>query len=178
MTLVRTTMPSPVGRLMLIASPRGLVAVLWQDEDGSRVRLAPLDAIASAPTDPILAEARRQIALFLDGRLDRFTLPLDFRGTPFQCSVWQALIDIPYGRTRTYGEMAAQLGRPAASRAVGAANGKNPLSIIVPCHRLVGSSGGLHGFAGGLTTKRWLIDLEARHFEASLAARPAASEAA
>ena len=84
-----------------------------------------------------------------------------FAARPFQCSVWQALVDIPYGQTRTYGEIAAQLGRPAASRAVGAANGRNPLSIVVPCHRLVGTDGSLTGFAGGLPAKRWLIDLEA-----------------
>ena len=155
-------MRSPVGTLTLVASPSGLVAVLWEDEDGSRVRLAPLDAIATAPADAILVETRRQLARFLDGALERFTLPLDPRGTPFQRGVWQALVDIPYGRTRTYGEIAAQLGCPAASRAVGAANGRNPLSIVVPCHRLVGATGGLHGFAGGLTTKRWLLDLEAR----------------
>ncbi len=153
-------MPSPFGKLTLVASEAGLVAVLWQDEDGSRVRLAPLDAIAKAPDSAILAEARRQLERFLDGALDRFTLPLDFRGTPFQCSVWQALVDIPYGQTRTYGEIAAQLGCPAA-RAVGAANGRNPLSIVVPCHRLVGADGSLTGFAGGLPAKRWLINLEA-----------------
>ena len=154
-------MPSPFGTLTLVASEAGLVAVLWQDEDGSRVRLAPLDAIAEASDSAILAEARRQLERFLDGALDRFTLPLDVRGTPFQCSVWQALVDIPYGQTRTYGAIAAQLGRPAASRAVGAANGRNPLSIVVPCHRLVGTDGSLTGFAGGLPAKRWLIDLEA-----------------
>ena len=161
MTLVRTTMPSPFGALTLVASPAGLVAVLWQEEDGSRVRLAPLDAIATASRNAILLETRRQLERFLDGAIDRFTVPLDFRGTSFQCTVWQALIDIPYGRTRTYGAIAAQLGRPAASRAVGAANGRNPLSIVVPCHRLVGADGSLTGFAGGLPAKRWLIDLEA-----------------
>ncbi len=171
-------MPSPVGTLTLVASPAGLVAVLWEHEDGSRVQLAPLDAIATTPTNAILVEARRQLARYLDGALDRFALPLDLRGTPFQRSVWRALVTIPYGCTRTYGEAAAQLGRPAAGRAVGAANGRNPLSIVVPCHRLVGAGGGLHGFAGGLAAKRWLIDLEARHREASTASKLVAGLAA
>ena len=170
MKLLRSTISSPVGTLTLVASPMGLVAVLWQGEDGSRVRLAPLDVIAGAPASDILVETGRQLAAFLAGRMERFTVPLDPRGTPFQRSVWQALIDIPYGATRTYGEIATLLGQPAASRAVGAANGRNPLSIIVPCHRLVGSTGGLQGFAGGLATKRWLLDLEAgRHRAASAA---------
>jgi methylated-DNA-[protein]-cysteine S-methyltransferase len=162
--LVRTALPSPLGTLALVASPAGLAAVLWKDEDGSRVGLAPLDAIPEAAADPLLGRAGRQLAAYLEGTLERFTIPLDLRGTSFQRRVWQALIDIPYGTTSTYGAIAAGLGCPAASRAVGAANGRNPLSIVVPCHRLVGSTGGLQGFAGGLAAKRWLIDLEAgRH---------------
>lgn len=151
------TMPSPVGLLQLVASTRGLAAVLWENEDGSRVRLGPFVADAD---HPLLAEAERQLARYFDGRLRQFSLPLDFHGTEFQQSVWQALLDIPWGETRSYAQIAHQLGRPAASRAVGAANGRNPISIIAPCHRVLGSDGKLTGFAGGLAAKAHLLALE------------------
>jgi len=104
--------------------------------------------------------AMQQLAEYFDGSRKQFDLPLDFEGTIFQKSVWAALLRIPYGETRTYAQIAIEIGNPNATRAVGAANGKNPLSIIVPCHRVIGSSGGLTGFAGGLGIKRQLLDLE------------------
>ena len=122
------------------------------------MKLGPLVEDAG---DAILVETERQLAAYFDGRLRRFTVPLAPGGTAFQAEVWRALLDIPYGETRFYSDIARALGRPSASRAVGAANGRNPIAIIVPCHRLVGASGALTGFAGGLDAKRLLIDLEA-----------------
>ena len=111
--------------------------------------------------DDGLPAAREQLAAYFAGELTVFDLPLDLRGTDFQRRVWAALREIPYGRTRTYGELATALGAPSASRAVGLANGRNPISIVVPCHRVVGASGSLTGYAGGVDRKRALLDLEA-----------------
>jgi methylated-DNA-[protein]-cysteine S-methyltransferase len=151
------TINSPVGKLKLIASDSGLSAILWENDDPKRVRLGPL---REASDDPILLEAKRQLAAYFTGNIKAFSVPLDFKGTPFQKSVWAALLTIPFGETRSYGEIARQIGRPAASRAVGAANGKNPISIIAPCHRVIGSNGKLTGFAGGLATKERLLTFE------------------
>lgn len=151
------TIASPVGELELVASDRGLAAILWQDDDPLRVRLGPL---VEDPTHPVLIETERQLAAYFAGELTTFTVPLDFQGTAFQKSVWQALLTIPFGETRSYGEIARQIGRPAAVRAVGAANGRNPISIIAPCHRVIGSGGALTGFAGGLVAKERLLGLE------------------
>ena len=148
---------SPVGRLKLVASERGLAAILWENDDPERVRLEPL---VEDPSDPILIETERQLASYFAGKLKAFDVPLDFKGTAFQKSVWAALLTIPFGETRSYGDIARQIGRPTASRAVGAANGKNPISIIAPCHRVIGSMGALTGFAGGLATKERLLGLE------------------
>lgn len=152
-----TTMPSPVGVLTLIASPDGLAAILWENDKPGRVRLSPLVEDAG---DPILIETARQLTAYFAGTLQSFTVPLDFKGTAFQRSVWEALLTIPFGATRSYGEIARQIGRPNAFRAVGAANGRNPISIIAPCHRVIGSSGDLTGFAGGLAAKQRLLAIE------------------
>ena len=148
---------SPVGRLKLVASEKGLAAILWENDDPERVRLEPL---VEDPSDPILIETERQLASYFAGKLKAFDVPLDFKGTAFQKSVWAALLTIPFGETRSYGDIARQIGQPTASRAVGAANGKNPISIIAPCHRVIGSTGALTGFAGGLATKERLLGLE------------------
>ena len=158
MTLAHKDIASPVGTLRLVASDKGLVAILWPNERPGRVPLAPT---AEDAAHPVLTRAAAQVADYFAGKLRVFDVPLDFRGTDFQRSVWQALLTIPYGETRSYGEIARQIGRPAASRAVGAANGRNPVSIIAPCHRVIGSGGALTGFAGGLAAKRMLLDLEA-----------------
>ena len=121
-----------------------------------------IDAGPEDPHHPILVETERQLAEYFAGTRRAFSVALDFVGTPFQQKVWRALLDIPFGETRSYGELARQLGRPKASRAVGAANGKNPISIIGPCHRVVGSSGKLTGYAGGLAAKQYLLSLESR----------------
>ena len=148
---------SPVGALTLVADQGRLVAVLWPDDRIGRVRLPPLH---DQPDEPVLAEAAIQLNDFFAGRRRLFDLPLTFRGTPFQRRVWLALQTIPYGETRSYAAIAAQIDSPAAVRAVGAANGRNPLSIIVPCHRVIGSAGRLTGFAGGLTAKQYLLSFE------------------
>jgi methylated-DNA-[protein]-cysteine S-methyltransferase len=156
--IFKTTVESPIGTLRMFATNEGLRAVLWPQNDEKLLKLE------STPVEradhPVLARAERQLAEYFDGRRHAFDVPLDPVGTPFQLSAWSQLREIPYGATRTYGEQAAAIGRPKASRAVGAANGRNPLSIFVPCHRVIGADGSLTGFAGGLETKRFLLALE------------------
>jgi len=151
------TTPSPVGSLKLVATDKGLAAILWENDDPKRVRLGPL---TERPTHPVLLRAEKQLGEYFQGKRKAFSIDLDPAGTPFQGRVWDALSKIPYGETRTYGQIARQLGKPRAVRAVGAANGRNPLSIVVPCHRVIGASGKLTGFAGGLGAKARLLALE------------------
>jgi methylated-DNA-[protein]-cysteine S-methyltransferase len=155
--LYRKTLPSPVGRLTLIGGDAGLAAVLWENDRPGRVKLEVLE---EKPRHPVLMEAARQLKDYFAGRRTRFDLKLDFRGTDFQKKVWKALLTIPHGETRSYAQIARQIGKPKAVRAVGAANGRNPISIIAPCHRVIGSNGALTGFAGGLDAKQLLLDLE------------------
>jgi len=150
-------MDSPVGKLKIVASEKGLVAILWENDKPTRVRLGEL---VEEPKQKVLVETERQLNEYFAGKRKAFDLPLDMRGTQFQKDVWEALLAIPFGETRSYGELAKKLGSPAASRAVGAANGRNPISIVVPCHRVIGASGKLTGFAGGLETKARLLELE------------------
>jgi methylated-DNA-[protein]-cysteine S-methyltransferase len=150
---------SPVGKLKIVASDLGLVAVLWENDDLKRV---PLDELIVGDDHPILLLAETELKEYFAGRRNVFSVPLDMRGTPFQKQVWEALRRIPFGETRTYGQLATELGRPTAARAVGSANGRNPVSIIVPCHRVIGFSGKLTGFAGGLDAKAHLLELEGR----------------
>ena len=157
MTAAYMIVPSPVGALTLVAGHAGLSAVLWENDDPARVRLGPRVA---DPEHPVLAETRAQLAAYFAGKRRVFTVPLDLQGTDFQTSVWRALLTIPFGETRSYGAIARQIGMPNASRAVGAANRRNPISIIAPCHRVVGSTGALTGFAGGLAAKETLLALE------------------
>jgi methylated-DNA-[protein]-cysteine S-methyltransferase len=157
MSLFYKFIDSPVGQLKLVASEKGLVAILWHNDKPSRV---PLTELIEDPSHSILTRTEQQLREYFAGTRKVFNLPLDMRGTTFQKNVWDALLAIPFGQTRSYGELAKQLGAPSASRAVGAANGRNPLSIVVPCHRVIGSSGKLTGFAGGLETKARLLGLE------------------
>lgn len=159
MNLAYKFVSSPVGNLKVVASDKGLVAILWENDDPKRVRL---DDVKEFPHHPMLRRVEAELSEYFAGTRNTFSLPLDMRGTPFQKKVWEALVRIPFGETRTYGQLAAQLGRPGASRAVGAANGRNPVSIVVPCHRVIGSTGKLTGFAGGLKAKAHLLDLESR----------------
>ena len=145
---------TPVGVLRLVAGDAGLRGVLWPRES------PPPNA---APGDhPVLAAAEQQLHEYFAGARRTFDLPLDLVGTPFQRRAWLALATIPFATTISYGEQARRLGVPRAARAVGAANGRNPLSIVLPCHRVVGASGALTGYGGGLDAKRYLLDHELR----------------
>lgn len=160
MKLAFIEMASPVGTLKLVANETALVAVLWENENPKRVRLAELVEQAD---HPVLLETQKQLTEYFAGKRQQFDLPLDFAGTEFQHKVWQALLTIPFGETRSYRDIAEQIGNVKAVRAVGAANGKNPISIIAPCHRVVGASGKLVGFAGGLDNKEILLKIEQNH---------------
>ena len=135
------------------------MVVRFPPPSAPRVRLGPL---VEDTDNKHLKETEKQLSAYFRGKLKKFTVPLDFNGTDFQKSVWAALLTIPFGETRSYSEIARQIGRPDASRAVGAANGRNPISIIAPCHRVLGSNGRLTGFAGGLEAKDELLRLEGR----------------
>jgi len=152
---------SPVGLLTLAAKGDKLTAILWECEIDGRVKLGEM---IEDPTFPILLKTEQQLSEYFAGKRTRFELDLDFTGTEFQKEVWAALLEIPFGETRSYGEIARRIGRPKAVRAVGAANGRNPISIVAPCHRVIGTSGKLTGFAGGLENKALLLRLEGREF--------------
>jgi methylated-DNA-[protein]-cysteine S-methyltransferase len=141
---------TPLGTLWLGRDERGLSSVGFDGPAGADSR------------DPLLAEAAAQLGAYFAGELERFDLPLSPGGTGFQRRVWSAVAAIPYGTTTTYAALAASIGRPSACRAVGAANGRNPLPVVVPCHRVLGSAGALTGYGGGLARKRRLLDLERR----------------
>nr|WP_301541060.1 methylated-DNA--[protein]-cysteine S-methyltransferase [Paraburkholderia xenovorans] len=151
-------MDSPVGQLKLVANGERLAAILWQNDKPNRVRLGEL---IEANDRPVLIDTERQLNEYFAGTRREFDLPLAFQGTEFQKQVWAALLTIPFGQTRSYAEIAVQIGNVNAVRAVGAANGRNPISIVAPCHRVIGASGDLTGFAGGLANKMFLLSLEA-----------------
>jgi methylated-DNA-[protein]-cysteine S-methyltransferase len=159
MTLFYKVVKSPLGKLKLVANADALVGVLWVAESRDRLRL---DAQEIEGHHPILAEAERQLAEYFAGTRTQFELSLEPRGTEFQKKVWQSLRKIPFGATKSYVEIARAIGSPRACRAVGAANSKNPLPIVVPCHRVIGANGALTGFGGGLETKAKLLTFEAR----------------
>lgn len=146
---------TPIGPLTVAASDAGLHAIEFPQNRHPQRRIGwmPLE-------HPLLREARRQLEEYFDGERQTFDLPLAPRGTPFQREVWLALAGIPYGATISYAQLATRVGRPAAMRAVGAANGRNPLPIVLPCHRVIGADGSLTGFGGGLPTKQFLLQLE------------------
>jgi len=151
MTLRQSHLETPIGMLTLVASADGLREVHFESED--RV----VDDVEIDDHDPVLANARQQLNEYFAGERHRFDLPLDLVGTDFQRDVWRALADVPFGKTASYGEQAEAIGRPGAFRAVGAANGKNPVPIVLPCHRIIGVNGALTGFAGGLDVKERLL---------------------
>jgi methylated-DNA-[protein]-cysteine S-methyltransferase len=162
--LVSCELDTPVGRLTVVASDKGVRAVLWdRDSEAERTRAAASGAVpVDAADHPVLAAAVVQLQEYFAGTRQEFDLPLDVVGTAFQRDAWRALQTIPYGSTVSYGEQARRLGNPKAVRAVGAANSRNPVSIVVPCHRVVGSDGSLTGFAAGVDVKAWLLDHERR----------------
>jgi len=151
MTTFMTTVDSPVGPLLLTSDGTALTRLLFAAEP---------DPSWSTDDCPVLARAEQQLAEYFRGERTDFDLPVDPAGTPFQVSVWLALRDIPYAATINYGQLATKVGNPRASRAVGLANGRNPISIVVPCHRVIGADGSLTGYGGGLDRKRTLLDLE------------------
>jgi methylated-DNA-[protein]-cysteine S-methyltransferase len=159
----RTTMSSPIGELTIVANGNAIVAIDWDGDSGHEAAIGDADLHDVAPTDhPALADAVEQLTEYFAGERLDFDLPLAAAGTAFQHQAWDALVRIPFGETVSYGEQASMLGDRNKARAVGAANGKNPIPIVVPCHRVVGSNGHLTGFAGGLDTKAWLLDHEFR----------------
>jgi methylated-DNA-[protein]-cysteine S-methyltransferase len=148
------TVSSPIGELLLVGDGRAVIAL----------RMEPFQIDARWRHDPeAFAQAEEQLVGYFDGELTEFDLPLAPGGSPFQLRVWTALTEIPYGTTTSYRELAASIGRPDAIRAVGATNGRNPIAVIVPCHRVIGADGSLTGFGGGLERKRLLLELEAAH---------------
>jgi methylated-DNA-[protein]-cysteine S-methyltransferase len=157
MTLFFKDMSTPVGTLKLVASAEALVAVLWEHEREGRV---PLGELQAAARHPILAVTEQQLAEYFSGARKDFSIPLSPRGTPFQLKVWKGLGRVNFGITRSYGDLARSIGAERAARAVGAALGRNPLAIVVPCHRVMGRQGALTGFAGGLEVKKFLLGLE------------------
>jgi methylated-DNA-[protein]-cysteine S-methyltransferase len=163
-TTAYTVVPSPVGDLVLTAAGDAL------DRIGFAAR-TPVDP-AWRRDDPAFAEAARQLAEYFAGDRRAFDLPLAPAGTPFQRQVWAALTTLPYGATTSYAGLAERLGRPGSARAVGAANGANPLAIVVPCHRVVGADGTLTGYAGGLAAKRALLALEGHRFSTGTGSMP------
>lgn len=152
---VHTVLDSPLGPLTLVATD-GVLSGLYMDRHEHRPSSASFGDVDDGP----FAEVTRQLRAYFAGELRRFDVALELHGTVFQRRVWSGLTDIPYGQTCSYGQLAARIGQPGAARAVGLANGRNPISIIVPCHRVVGASGALTGYGGGLARKRLLLELE------------------
>lgn len=147
---------SPLGPLTVLASDNGVHAIAFESDQTEQAKIN----LSRAVNHPIINAVAEQLAMYFDGPLKFFDLPLDLRGTDFQKRVWKLLLEIPFGETRTYGDLARALGNADASQAVGAANGKNPVAIVVPCHRVIGASGHLTGYAGGMDKKRFLLTHE------------------
>jgi len=169
-TLHSTTHATPVGELTLVASDQGLRAILWPKLSPARAGIHPRPHRNS--DHPILVRTAAQLDEYFAGSRTSFDIPLDLQGTRFQLAAWRSLADIPFGATTSYGRQAAALGIPTAARALGAANGANPVCIVLPCHRVIGADGSLTGFGGGLPTKQWLLDHEARVLESSIVSTP------
>lgn len=155
--IAQAEVDSPLGPVLLARTASGL-AGMWFE--GQKAHPGALPTVPHVPDDPLLADAARQLGDYFAGRRTQFELPLDLQGTPFQQIVWQALLRIPSGGTCTYAALAREVGAPQAVRAVGAAVGRNPASVIVPCHRVLGHDGSLTGYAGGLHRKQALLQLE------------------
>lgn len=157
-TLFRSTLPSPIGPLLLSGTESALTAISMATR-----RYPDPTAAEARPDDAPFRAAREQLEAYFAGELREFALELAPEGTLFRQKVWRALLEIPYGETESYGALAARIGLPDAARAVGLANGRNPIAIVIPCHRVIGKSGALVGYGGGLERKQWLLAHEARH---------------
>ena len=154
---------TPIGRLLLVGNDRAITNLLLPASAPSPAASSyPGPGEGGARVPDHLREGARQLGQYFEGSRTAFHLPLEMSGTDFQCQVWQTLGEIPYARTISYGELAQMVGRPKAFRAVGNANGKNPLPVIIPCHRVIAGDGGIGGYGGGLNAKRWLLDLESK----------------
>ena len=153
-------MGSPVGLLTIIASSRGLHGIAWDCDSAAYEDV--MNGLVRSQNDKVIAQTKKQLTEYFEGKRKYFELPLVFNGTSFQQQAWKQLVKIPYGKTISYGEQAARMGDKNKARAVGMANGQNPISIVVPCHRVIGSNGHLTGFAGGLDKKAYLLALERR----------------
>jgi methylated-DNA-[protein]-cysteine S-methyltransferase len=158
---LRAELDSPIGPLTLVAQD-GALTGLYMQVRGHEPGDAELGEPAGLDADPVLAQAAGQLKAYFAGQLSTFDLPLAMTGTGFQRTVWEGLRQIPFGQTISYGELARRIARPSASRAVGLANGRNPISIVVPCHRVIGADGSLTGYGGGIDRKRFLLALEQR----------------
>lgn len=164
-----TVIPSPIGPLTLEASARGLTGLFMDSDSQGR---SARNRNSRVHDERPFREVRRQLDAYFAGELRHFDLPLDLHGTAFQLQAWAALQEIPYGETLAYSEQARRIGNPRAVRAIGLANGKNPIAIIVPCHRVVGKNGNLTGYGGGLERKRFLLDLEKKFIPVPAGAHP------
>lgn len=154
---------TPVGEIFLAANEKAIVALLWKREDLERIGIGTVTQSAESPTHPILKLAAKQLKEYFAGTRQEFNLPLELQGTPFQKRIWKELRKIPFGKTWSYQDLARRVDNPLAVRAVGTANGRNPICILIPCHRVVRLSGELGGYAGGMENKALLLDLEKRH---------------
>ena len=164
MALLSCHLPTPLGDMLAVASDQGLCLLEFDGQSGVERELAQVETARGGPArdgrNAVLDQLAVELAAYFAGQRQQFGVPLDLVGTPFQMAAWQALLTIPYGRTRSYAEQARAIGKPTATRAVAAANGQNKVSIVVPCHRVIGSDGILTGFGGGLPRKRALLNLE------------------
>ncbi len=155
----RVLYESPLGPVEIVASDEGLTALNFVPGP----KMTRSKTVGGASRSPLLTEAVRELEEYFAGERREFTVRLDLKGTPFELAVWRALLEVPFGRTVSYGELGRSVGKPAAARAVGGANHRNPVSIIVPCHRVIGADGGLTGYGGGLWRKKWLLEHERRN---------------
>jgi len=168
--LYSTTHATPVGELTLVASDAGLRAILWPRLSAARAGIQPRPH--RNPDHPVLQQTASQLDEYFAGSRTTFDIPLDLQGTRFQLAAWRSLAQVPFGTTTSYGRQAAALGIPTAARALGAANGANPVCIVLPCHRVIGADGSLTGFGGGLPVKQWLLDHEARVLASNILSTP------
>jgi methylated-DNA-[protein]-cysteine S-methyltransferase len=152
-----TTMKSPLGLLTLVGNGKALTAIRIAEKP-----VADKTQLEAGAKDAVLSKAKQQLERYFAGKLSKFDVPMEPQGTPFQKRVWKALSKIPFGKTASYKDVAVMIGNPKACRAVGTANGRNPLCIVVPCHRVISNDGSLGGYTGGLSKKRYLLSLEAQ----------------
>ena len=152
--------PSPVGELVIIAGDAKLHGILWKSDLENEATRTCVSSMKRVTKDDLIDEVGKQLQEYFSGKRKQFDLPIEFNGTPFQQAVWKGLLEIPYGETASYQEQALALGDKNKVRAVGTANGANPISVVVPCHRVIGKNGSLTGYAGGLAAKQFLLQLE------------------